>query len=68
MLGLKHSITKMVVFTKQYSLQDRMANDILQIAKFGFVAWEFLSAVYKSRWEKLTANKDNRSFRQCVSL
>ena len=45
-----------------------MANDILQIAEFEFAAWKFLSAVYQFRWKELIANKDNRSFRQCVSL
>ena len=33
-----------------------------------FVAWEFLSVIYEFRWDKLIANNDNRSFRQCVSL
>jgi len=37
------------------------------MAVFGFVAWEFLSVIYESRWDKLIANSDNKSFRQCVS-
>jgi len=31
------------------------------------MAWEFLSAIYKSGWNKLTANNDNKTFRQCIS-
>jgi len=38
------------------------------MAVFGFVAWKFLSVIYESRWNKLIANNDNRSFRQCVFL
>jgi len=40
------SFLRMVVFIKQCSLENRMANDILQIAEFEFAAWKFLSAVY----------------------
>jgi len=30
------------------------------------VAWNFISAIYKSYWDKLVNNKDNRTFRQQV--
>lgn len=39
-----------------------------QIVKFGFAAWNFLSSLYELEWNKLTVNKDNRSFRQCITL
>ena len=42
-------------------------NDISQISEFGFIVWKLLSAIYKSEWDKLVANQNNKSFRQCVS-
>jgi len=45
-----------------------MAKDISQIVEFGFATWGFISSIYKSGWNKLTANKDSRSFRQYIAL
>jgi len=39
-----------------------MEKDISQISKFGFTAWEFLSAIYK-----VDHQQESKSFRQCVS-
>ena len=39
-----------------------MSKNILQIVKSGFVVWKFLSAIYKSSWNKLMAKK-NKTFR-----
>jgi len=36
--------------------------------EFGFAAWDFLLAIYESDWDKLAANKNQKSFRQCVSV
>jgi len=47
------------MFIKQCPLKNRTAKDILQIVEFGFTVWEFLSAIYESDWDKLTANNDN---------
>ena len=52
---------------KQCKLEDKTTKDISQIREFGFVAWEFLFAIYKVSWDKLAANKYNKLFRQCVS-
>jgi len=38
----------MATFIKQHLLENRIAEDISQIAEFGFVAWEFLSTIYES--------------------
>lgn len=32
------------------------------------MAWEFLSSIYKSRWNKLIANKSDKTFKQCISF
>ena len=61
------SLLRMAAFIKQCSLKNRIAKNIPQISKFSFVVQEFLSAIYKSRWNKLTANNKDMSFRQYMS-
>ena len=58
------SLLRIVAFIKQQKLEDKIAENI---AKFGFVAWKFLSAIYEASLDKLAVNKNNKSFRQCVS-
>jgi len=60
-------LLKMAIFTKQCKLEDKIKIYISQISEFGFVTCEFLSAIYEAGWDKLTANKNQKSFRQCVS-
>jgi len=61
------SLLRMVAFIRQHKLENRTAEDISQILEFGFIAWEFLSFIYESGWDKLIANKDNKTFRQYIS-
>ena len=61
------SLFRIAAFIKQQKLENKIVEDILQIAEFGFVAWKFLSVIYKASWDKLAVNKNNKSFRQCVS-
>ena len=61
------SLLRMAAFIKQLPLENRIVKDIPQISEFSFTAWKFLSAIYKFRWNKLTANNKDMSFRQCVS-
>ena len=56
----------MVAFIKQHLLVNRIVKDILQILEFSVVAWKFLSTIYKFSWNKLIANKDNKSFKQYI--
>ena len=35
--------------------------------EFGFTAWNFISSIYKSEWDKLTAKKDNSFFKQYIA-
>jgi len=53
-----------MAFIKQYPLENRIAKNTLE---FRFVAWEFLFAIYKSGWNRLTANNNNKTFRQYMS-
>lgn len=34
--------------------------------KFGFVAWEFIMAIYKFDWDRLMANDKDKTFKQCI--
>ena len=54
-------------FIKQQSLGDKTVEDILLIFKFEAVAWQLISAIYESGWDKLIADNKNKSFWQCVS-
>ena len=46
--NVTYFLLRMVIFIKQCLLEYRMTKDILQISEFGFITWEFLSAIYKS--------------------
>jgi len=59
---------RMATIIRQRKLEDKTTTDIPQIAEFGFSAWDFILSIYKSGWDKLTTNKDNRLFRQYVVL
>ena len=52
------SLLRIVVFIMQHKLEDKTTENISQIFEFGFVAWDFLLAIYESGWNKLEANKD----------
>ena len=55
------SLLRMVTFIRQRKLEDKTVEDILQITKFGSVAWEFLSVIYEAGWDKLTTITTNLS-------
>jgi len=57
----------MATFIRQRKLEDKTASGIPQIGEFSFAAWNFILSIYESRWDKLNANKNGNSFRQCVS-
>jgi len=41
-------LLRIVAFIRQQKLEDKTTKDISQISEFSFVAWDFLSAIYKS--------------------
>jgi len=47
-------------------LKNKIAKDIPQIVEFELIAWEFLSAIYESSWDKLMVKKENKTFRQYI--
>ena len=66
--NIVYSLYKIAVFIRQRKLEDKTTTNISQITEFGFAIWNFISSIYESGWNKLTTNKDNRSFRQYVAL
>jgi len=38
----------MTVFIRQCKLENKAVEDIPQIVEFGFIAWDFISSIYKS--------------------
>jgi len=42
------SLLRMVAFIRQCKLEDKTAEDIPQISEFGYMAWDFLLAIYES--------------------
>ena len=60
------SLFRMVAFIRQQKLVNKKVEGIFHISEFGFAAQDFLSSIYKSDWDKLIVNKDNRLFRQCI--
>lgn len=64
--NITYSLLKIAVFIKQWRLENKSEKDISQITKFGFAAWELISAIYESSWNKLTV-KNKMFLKQCFS-
>ena len=65
--NIAYSLQRMANFIKQRPIGDKTEKDIPQIDQFGYAAWEFILAIYKAGWDKIIANANGKSFRQCVS-
>jgi len=42
-------------------------NNVTEIKEFNKAAWSFISSIYKSGWNLLYTDKENRTFRQKVA-
>ena len=54
----------MTNYIKNKNIESNKINNVLDLKGISEVAWTFISAIYKSEWNSLIANKDNQSFRQ----
>jgi len=61
------SLQRIATFIKQRPLGDSDGRDFPQISDFGMAAWDLISAIYNSGWDKLVADDNSRTFRQCVA-
>ena len=57
----------MTNYIKNKNINCNKANDILDLNSIGEVVWNFISTIYKSKWDSLITNKDNRTFKQQVA-
>lgn len=62
------SLQRIAKFIKQRPIGNKSEKDIPQINQFGHTTWELISAIYKSGWDKIMANANSNSSRQCISL
>ena len=53
----------MTNYIKNKNIESNKINNVLDLKGISEVAWTFISAIYKSEWNSLIANKDNQSFR-----
>jgi len=60
------SLQRIATFIKQRPLGEKDGLNIPQISDFGFAAWDLILAIYNSGWDKLLADNNSRTFRQCV--
>ena len=60
------SLQRIATFIKQRPLGDKDGQDIPQISGFSFAAWDLISSIYNSGWDKLLVDDKSRTFRQCV--
>jgi len=61
------SLQRIATFIKQRPLGDRDGQDFPQISDFGMAAWDLISAIYNFEWDKLVADDNLRTFRQCIA-
>ena len=65
--NIKESLCCITNYIKNKSIDCTKANNILDLNSIGEVAWNFIFTIYKSGWNALVTNKDNRTFRQQVA-
>ena len=57
------SLNRIASFVRNRFLDRKKEKDI---AEFGYATWNLILSIYKSGWDSLTANDNNRTFHQCV--
>jgi len=57
----------MANFIQNRGVDRNKINNVTQLQGFGQVAWEFILSIYKSEWDALTTNNNNRMVRQNIS-
>ena len=60
---IKEFFKRMQKYILNKSIIGDKANDVKNLKSMGEVAWEFILALYKSKWDYLIVDKNNFSFR-----
>lgn len=55
-------LQRIATFIKQRPLGNKNSQDISQISEFGFAAWNLISSIYNSGWDKLIPDNNSRTF------
>ena len=63
---IKELLQRMQKYILNKLIEGDKANDIKNLEDVGEAAWGFVSALYKSHWDHLIADKNNFSFRHKV--
>ena len=53
-------------FIRNKNLNSKTEKNTLHITRFGQIAWNLISFIYKAEWDKLMVNSNNKTFKQCV--
>ena len=64
--SIKESLKRMQKYILNKSIVGDKANDVKDLKGIGKATWEFILALYESKWDYFIANKNNFSFRQKV--
>jgi len=56
------SLQRIATFIKQRPLGNKDGQDISQISRFSFAAWDLISSIYNSGWDKLLVDDKSRTF------
>jgi len=65
--NIKESLCHITNYIKHKSIDCTKANNILDLNGIGEVTWNFMLAIYKSEWDTLITNKNNKTFRQQIA-
>lgn len=66
--NIKKSLHHITNYIKNKKINHNKANDIPDLKSIDEVAWNFISTIYNLGWDALTANSDNKTFRQLVAF
>jgi len=56
---IKESLYHIMKYIKNKSIEQNKTNDVPDLSGISEVAWNFISAFYKSEWDSLVFDKDN---------
>ena len=65
--NIKKSLSCITYYIKNKDINCTKANDIPDLKSIDELVWNFISAIYKSGWDTLVINKDNKTFKQQVA-
>ena len=62
-----YSLLKIGMFIKQYFLDNKTAKNLFILVNIISVVWYLINAIYKSGWDRLSVDENNKMFHQCMT-